>query len=457
MKLRALLAGLASLPTILFGGPLPRPPLVIQNVTVIDVVQGRQVGPRTVVIYNGRIESVEEPGGAPPAPPGAVKIDGHGLFLAPGIVDMHVHLFNNATHRAPNEWAFPLFLGSGVTGVREMATRPEQLAIIANWRTRVEGGELLAPRVLAAGVPVASEAPSEARQQVDRAHAGGADFIKVFSDVSPSSWRAILAEAGALHFPVCGHVPVQVSLREAEQRGQRSVEHLTQVYEACSTREQELLEARDHLAIRDAVKLRDEQEREVLDTFAPARCASVARELAATGQAQVPTLVLPRSDAAPQRSDFRADPRWPALREDEQQRWERILRAPAEERALAAKRWEISQRIVREMHRAKVPIFAGTDTPMPLVYPGSSLLEELGLLVACGFTPAEALRAATIEPATFLGLAEEQGTVTAGKRADLLLLEADPLVRIENLRRLRAVVLAGRLLPRSSLDHAPTE
>lgn len=446
MTFRVLLAGVALWPALLFARELPRPPLVIRSVTVIDVAHGERLGLRTVSIIAGRIAAIEEPAKAAP-PPGAVELDGRDLFLIPGLVDMHVHLFNNSSHRPPNEWAFPLFLGRGITGVREMATKPEQLATVARWRQDVERGELLAPRILAAGVPVDAETPTAAQGRVRTARARGADFIKIFSQVSPAAWRAILDAARAVGLPVCGHVPVKVGLLEAARAGQRSDEHLTQVYEACAPQERQLLAARSDLASAEAVRLRDQQERAVLDSFSPKLCARIAAQLAATRQVQVPTLVLPHAEAATPRRDFREDRRWSSLRSDEQARWVRILEEPAEDRALAAKRWEVSQRIVRLLHAAKVPILAGTDAPMPLVYPGSSLLEELELLGGCGFTPAEALRAATLGPAEFLGLADETGAVVVGQRADLLLLAADPLKRIENLRQLRAVVLAGRLLP----------
>ena len=124
---------------------------------------------------------------------------------------------------------------------------------------------------------------------------------------------------------------------------------------------------------------------------------------------------------------------------------------------MAAKRWEVSRKIVAALYFAGVPIFAGTDTPMPLVYPGFSLHDELELLVGCGMTPADALRAATIGPARFLGLNADSGSVEVGKCADLLLLAADPLRKIENLRRIHAVVLDGRLLRRADLSALLTD
>ncbi|MBA3607540.1 MAG: amidohydrolase family protein [Chthoniobacterales bacterium] len=429
-----------------------RPIVAIENVSVVDVVQGRIAGPRTVLIVDGRIAAIGKPD-AVALPPAAIRVDGRNRYLIPGLVDMHVHLFNNATRRPPNDLAFPLFVANGVTAVREMAAEPAQMPIITRWRAGVEQGDLIAPRVLAAGMPVPAESPDAVRRLVREAHAAGADFIKVFSQVRESHWRALLDEAPAQGMPVCGHVPAEVSLLTAAKAGQRTNEHLTQSYEACSAREKEFLAARQGLDGREAVKLRDAQEREVLESFDQRLCDRTARALAKTGQVQVPTLVLPHFEARDERVRFRDDPRWRHLRPDEQTRWEHYLeQEPALDKKLAAQRWDVSRRIVKALHAAGAPILAGTDAPMPLVYPGFSLHKELELLVESGLSPAEALRAATLGPAEFLGLSESTGSIAVGKRADLVLLDANPLRQISNTQRIRAVVLNGRLWRRTDLD-----
>ena len=119
---------------------------------------------------------------------------------------------------------------------------------------------------------------------------------------------------------------------------------------------------------------------------------------------------------------------------------------------LEDKRWRAGSRIVALMQKAGVPLLTGTDAPMPLVYPGFSMHEELRLLVRAGLSTQAALRAATIAPAQFLGIADVSGSVAKGKRADLLLLDADPVKAIGNTRLIHAVILDGRLLRRAALD-----
>lgn len=437
-----------------------RASIAIENVAVVDVVRGDIVEPRTVLIVDGRIAAVGEPG-AVELPPTAVRVEGRERYLLPGLVDMHVHLFNNPSRRAPNEWAFPLLVANGVTGVREMRTEAAGIADVDRWREMAASGEIVAPRVLEAGVVVARDAPDTGaatgellRRKVREAKAAGADFLKVFSDVRETQWREILEEARSLDIPVCGHIPPEVSLLEAATTGQRSNEHLTQVYEACSSGEKQWLGSRKKLHDNELRKLRETQEREVLESFAQAACDDTAAALARTGQVQVPTLVLSYFEARGSPTNFREDPRSSLLRPDEQARWERIFKEgyPVAGDKLAARRWEVSRQIVKTLHGAGVRILAGTDAPMPQVYPGFALHKELELLVEAGLSPADALRAATIWPAEFLGLTKSSGSIAVGKRADLLLLDANPLSDIRHTQRIRAVVLDGRLLQRADLD-----
>ncbi len=430
-----------------------RPMIAIEKVAVVDVTRGAIVAPRTVLIVDGQIAAIAQPEGIE-IPHGAVRVDGRGRYLIPGLVDMHVHLFNNATHRPPNDWTFPLFVANGVTGVREMAARAADLPTVASWNAAAVRGDLIAPRVLATGVAVGGDAPDTAQRQMREAHAAGADFAKVFSEVGEPQWRAILDEARALQMPVCGHIPAEIRLLDAAAAtGQRSNEHLTQVYEACSAREDELLGARKGISGKQLLALRDAQELEVLESFDQRLCDRTAAALARTGQTQVPTLVLSHFDVAASRTNFHEDKRWRYLRLDEQGRWERLRKEhPATDEKLTARRLAVSLQIVKTLHAAGVRILAGTDAPMPLVYPGYALHKELQLLVQAGMTPADALRSATIWPAEFLGQAHSIGSIAIGKRADLVLLDADPLEDINYTQRIRAVVLDGRLLDRRFLS-----
>jgi imidazolonepropionase-like amidohydrolase len=427
-------------------------PVAITDVTVVDVEHGRSIGPRTVLVNDGRIVAMVKSRGAD-IPAKAQWVDGRGKFLIPGLVDMHVHMFNLSSHRPPNDWTFALYVANGVTAVREMRADAASLALVKRWRKELDEGERIAPRILAAGIAVDGSSPDEAARQVNAAADAGADFIKVFSEVPASRWRAILVAALARSLPVVGHVPAGVPLLTAAIAGQRSNEHLMQAYEACSSIEAPLLDERRDLQGDELVTRRDAQEARALAVFDRNICARVAKALAATGQAQVPTLVLANEDSMRASGPPDADPRWRFLRADEHVRWQQFLGSnTAQDAALAKLRWPVARQIVSAMHQAGVPILAGTDSPMPGVYPGFALHEEMAMLVDAGLTPREALRSATLAPAQFLGIAAVAGSVAVSKRADLVLLDADPTQDIRNTRRIHAVLLNGRLLRRGDLD-----
>ena len=425
--------------------------LAIENVAVVDVARGRVIHPKSLLIVNGRIVKISDPLKFT-ASPTALRIDGKGHYVIPGLVDMHVHLFNNSSGREPNAWMLPLLVSHGVTGVREMSVKPADMSQIRRWRAAAERHELIAPQILAAGAPVSGSTQAVIRKEVRAARDAGADFIKVFSQLDKAQWKWIASEARRQNMRVCGHVPPSLTVLAAATGKQRTNEHLTQIYEACSSREKDFLSKRQNLASDEVVKVSDAQEQEVLASYDQLACDQFSNALARTAQVQVPTLVLPYSEARGDRTKFRDDSRWPCLRPDEQARWERIL-AENLDQELAARRWDVSRKIVSTLHRAGVNILAGTDSPMPLVYPGSSLHQELELFVDAGFRPAEALRAATLGPAEFFGLEADRGTIAIGKRADLVLLDDDPLVQIRNIRHVRAVILNGRYLSREDLDH----
>lgn len=426
--------------------------VAITDVSIVDIERGEIIAPRTILVANGRIVAIAA-GPVPGLPTQARHVDGRGRFVMPGLVDMNVHLFNNATRRPPNDWAFPLFLANGVTAVREMAAIDESIAIIARWNQAIDAGDLAAPRILAAGIPVRGLPPGDARRQVAEAERAGAAFIKVFSEVPDDAWQAIRTAAQEQGLPVLGHTPAATPLLAAARDGLKTNEHLTQAYEACSTVELELLGLRRGRGGEELVALRDAQESRALATFDPATCERVAAALTVTGQVQVPTMALPHAESTLAPGSIDHDPRWCYLREDERRRWRKITASlPPDHSALSQRRWQVTQAIVGTFHRARVPLLAGTDAPMPGVYPGYALQDELVQLVAAGLSPPEALRAATLGPAQFLGLSGEAGTVEVGKRADLVLVDANPLQDIRNAGRIHAVLPGGHLLRREDLD-----
>lgn len=417
--------------------PTPRP-IAITGVTVIDPNADASVPDMTVVIREGRIASA---GAGVAVPRDATVIDGRGQFLMPGLWDMHVHL------GVTRESAFPAFVANGVTAVRDLGG---DLVELDRWRTEVAAGSRVGPLIVRAGpmlvgqdplrFQVLIETPEQGRDTVRRLRAAGVEQIKVKS-MSRDAYFAIVAEARALGLPVTGHIPRTVSPEEASDAGQ-SVEHVNTLFDGTF----ETARPGKNLSPEIAVWCGTEQARELFqrfvrnETFVDPTLVALERlsirfalglpdpdwrYTAASARAEAEKILGPvRYDAAPQPRIHSAD-----LRE-----------------MLA---------VTRMMHDAGVKVLAGTDVSF-INAPGFSLHDELELLVAAGLPPAAALRAATSNPAAVFPKLET-GSIAAGRRADLVLLDANPLTDIRNARRIRAVVLAGKFLDRPALDRLLTE
>ncbi|MGD8494921.1 MAG: amidohydrolase family protein [Gemmatimonadales bacterium] len=455
--------------------------LAIEHVTVVDVRTGRLLPGRTVLVVGDRIEAVLEDqtgaGDSPAAPEAAragIRIDGRGRFLVPGLWDMHTHVLPTST-AAPGQWWEPdptsaakLLLANGVTGVRDMWGSLE-----AARRWRAAGGPR--PRLLSPGgiidgpVPwfpglMAATSATEARHLVDSLAVGGADFIKVYNTL-PLELLAVVVEQARRHgLRVVGHVPNVVRARDAARAGMAGFEHLHGILEGCSRDEAWLV--RDNVAYLEAraagrnapTDNRDYLER-LLDTQDDERCDALIRRLAELGVAQTPTLVAHLGPLRLQDPDAADDPRLAYVPDAAARAWQPSTYEAT--RGYGATDWRLAERrlarmeqIVGRMQEAGLLLLAGSDVhpTLAFTFPGFSLQEELTLLVESGLTPLEALRTATLNPATFLGHADDMGAIAAGYAADLVLLEADPLEDIGNTSRIAGVVRAGTWLPRDTLD-----
>jgi imidazolonepropionase-like amidohydrolase len=285
----------------------------------------------------------------------------------------------------------------------------------------------------------------------------GADFVKVYTKLPREAYLAIADEAKKQGLPLAGHLPESVSAAEASDLGQKSIEHLTGVELACSDREDELR----HKAIATLAKADNQVAMELLgridvqaaDSFSDKKARALYSRFVRNGTWQVPTLTVLRSFVSLDDPKFTGDPRVKYMSPSLSSYWS-LMKLPPKTAAMVKRAYKRATGRVRAMHQAGVPFLAGTDTPgVPYVFPGFSLHDELALLVAeGGFTPLEALQAATVDPARFLGREKDLGTVQPGKLADVVLLDADPLADIHNTTKIAAVVANGRLLRRRELD-----
>ena len=439
----------------------PAVSFALAHVTVIDMTGAPPQSDMTVVVTGNRIATLG-PSRAVRIPKGGLTLDATGKFLIPGLWDMHVH----AAWSSELPTFGPLFLVNGVTGVREMWG---SLDLVASARIRLAQHRLTEPRFIASGQvldgsppiwegSIALSSAEQARRVVDSLHAVGADFIKVYNLLPREVYTAIVAEAKRLHMPVVGHVPVAVGALAASTAGQRSIEHLTDILLSCSTHETALraalLAAFDKP--RDSLRaLGRRQQPELLDTYNSDKCQALAAQFLHDSTWQVPTLTVLRAFAHLDDSVFTSDPRLQYMSRETRDGWHprndfRFKTMTAADFARTKRIYAKQVELVGLLHRAGVPILAGTDVLNPYCFPGFSLHDELGLLVEAGLTPMEALQAATRNPAIFLKATDSLGTIAAGKLADLVLLDADPIADIHNTTKINAVILDGQLLDQAA-------
>ena len=421
--------------------------LVLAHVTVIDVTGGPSKPDMTVVIRGDRISDIGKAGEIL-SPPDATVVDATGKFLIPGLWDMHVHWYDRDS--------LTLFTANGVTGIREMFGGPNLL----RWRDEIAKGSLTGPRMIVASPIIDGPQPvwpnsiavgneEQGRKAVREVKQWGADFVKVYSLLPRDAYFGIADESKRQGISFVGHVPFAVSAAEASDAGQKSIEHLTGILIGCSYKETEL---RNEIVKAKSPGARARAEGvELLDTFSDRKAKDLFARFVKNQTWQCPTLTVLRSNAYLGDENFRRDVRLRYVPRQMQQRWAQRL-ANRNDSDYAKKVFQKEVEIVGAMQRAGVPLLAGTDTGNPFCFPGFSLHDELALMVIGGLTPVESLRAATLNPAKFLGLDKTLGTIEPGKIADLVLLDADPLADIRNTQKINTVIMNGRLFDRKALN-----
>lgn len=418
------------------------------NVNVVPMDSERVLEGQTVIVRDGRITEVG-PASKLRVPAGAVSIDGRGKYLMPGLADMHVHLYPGAGR--PDDVAgqqLQLFLANGVTTIRNMIGKPEHLSL----RDRVAKGELLGPTIFTAGPPLLGNnvpTPEAAERAVTEQKRAGYDLIKVHEGLSPEVYAAIVATARRLKMPFAGHVTATVGLKRALEARQSSIEHLDGYLQAMVADNSTVPPPASQLVLGPVLEQIDER-----------KIPQLAQQTRDAGVWNDPTLTLFKLIVSNEKTEEFL--KWPEMQYVPAKMREAFAKQKDSTADITAPQKErerfvtLRNRMLIALHKAGARLLVGPDSPQFFLVTGFATHRELQSFVDAGLTPYQALEAATRNPGEYIaeitGTRRDFGTVEAGMRADLLLLDANPLQSVANLQRRAGVMVRGRWLPQSELQ-----
>src|ERR1700722_15071233 len=395
--------------------------------TLIDGTGTTPVADSAVVIKKGRIVFAG-PRSKANIPRHASVVDVSGKFILPGLWDMHAH-FEQV------EWG-PVYLAAGVTTARDCGNEFEFITAV---RDAIANGHGLGPRLLLAGIVDGSgnftigtqrvDSPEQARTWTDRYHDAGFQQMKIYSSVKLEEVKAVADEAHRLGMTVTGHVPEGLNAFQVIEAGQDQINHIGYIADIMRAPLPKDAKRIDRMNASAAIDLNSPEAQKALqflkDHHTVVDPTLALFELFGATTARPPASFEPGiNKIAPELAQQLTD-----------------VGPPSDRSALGDKVFAKNLEIVGALHKAGIPVVAGTDQAVP----GYSLHREIELYVQAGFAPMEAIQAATIVPARAMGVDKESGTVEKGKRGDLVLINGDPLADIHNTRNVEYVITNGAM------------
>lgn len=411
--------------------------VVFENVNIIPMDREHILKNQTVIVRDGITTQIDNSENVE-IPTEALLIDGKDKYLVPGLTDMHVHV------KEENELV--LFAANGVTSIRNMWGGAGALRLMGFpdhlvWREKIANGEMFGPTLYTSGpimegppktMPLMDvyDTPEAAAEAVKWQVSQGYDFIKVYDYLDLPTYNTVIETAHSLNVEVVGHIPKHVGLERALSSGQKTIEHLSGFIDN---------DAGEYIIPEDALP-------------------SYAQSIKAAGAWVCPTIAVyqmhvPNEDLHTLETRTEMAYVSPGMKLT----WQYFSRPGSMSNITyqgdyPARIREMFISTTSILHENGVRFIVGTDSDNPYLVPGFSLLDELDYLVQAGFTPYEALEAGTRNPAEALGKLDEFGTVEVGKRADLILLEDNPLSDINNIRHRTGVMLRGQWYSETQLQ-----
>jgi hypothetical protein len=417
----------------------------ITQVTVIPMDEDRVLPAQVVIVRDGRIVTVG-PANRTPIPADIAVIDGRGRYLVPGLAEMHAHVPPQATQRQWTEDILFLYVANGITFARSMLGAPHHLEL----RARAAEGDLVSPRLYLSGPSLNGNSvatPLAGREMVAEQQRAGYDFLKIHPGLDPERFAAIADEARARGITFGGHVSDQVGVWRALDAGQATIDHLDSYMSA-------LLDPDSDEVGRPSMFFGWNLAAGVDESRIP----QLVERTRDAGVWNVPTesLIQHVLAAEPDTTELaaRAEMRYvPAAMVAQWSATRRNMMANAAYDADLVRRFiAIRGRLIKALHDGGAGLLLGSDAPQIFNVPGFSIHHELRMLVEAGLTPYEALVTGTRNVATFLDEDASFGVIAEGMRADLVLVERNPLVDIGHMREIAGVAVNGRWLSRAEID-----
>ena len=436
--------------------------IALRDATLIDVAGGLAVKGKTVLLKGDSIVAVVDDAQLRSyAPKRTIRLPGK--YLMPGLWDTHVHFGGGPELIDENKQLLPLYLAHGITTVRDCSGDLPDTVLA--WRRQINAGQLQGPTIFTSGAKLEGikplwkgtievGTPQEVTRALDGLQAQQVDFVKITENtLKPELYLEALRQARERGMRTSGHIPVQLTLEQMADAGLGTIEHQSYLLRATTPREQELTDK-----VAAGTMTGKEAMRESLQSYDEPTARKAFSYLAARGTAIVPTLWGSRVTAYLDREDHTHDPALQyigkGLRATYDWRVQRAAKDGPEAIAQRHAQFEQSAKLLPILQQQGVSIIAGTDAGFlnSFDYPGQALHDEIGLYVQYGLTPQQALQSAVINGPRFLGKLDRYGSVAAGKAADLLVLDANPLQDIGATRQIRLVVSRGHVYDRAALD-----